>query len=161
LIVFLLTDGQVDYGQRTDIINLARTMANHESSLMRVHTFGVGTEFDEYLVKETAKAGRGSFSLAKDVDCLNKQVILALKRAQSPSLGACTFQWNNGPKQELNEMFRDESFTQFAPQMMSIEEFKRIKVTFYSSMNPITKQPINLEFGREDFLETDMPLFQM
>jgi len=58
-------------------------------------------------------------------------------------------------------MFRDESFTQFAPQMMSIEEFKRIKVKFYSSMNPITKQPINLEFGREDFIETDMPLFQM
>ena len=57
---------------------------------IRTHTFGIGTGCDEYMVKETAKAGRGSYSLVKDNSSeLNAKVINALSKAFEPSLKGC------------------------------------------------------------------------
>ena len=56
--IFLLTDGEVSSPE--EVINLART------SECRVHSFGVGRDCSKYLVKEVAKAGRGSSSFILD-----------------------------------------------------------------------------------------------
>ena len=43
---------------------------------------------------------------------------------------------------------------------MSLKEFEEIKLKFTSEYDPITKKPITLEFGREDFELSEMPLFK-
>jgi len=82
--IFLLTDGQV--GNSSAVIQQA-TFLNEQ---IRTHTFGIGTGCDEHMVKETAKAGRGSYSLVKDNSSeLNAKVINALTKAFEPSLKGC------------------------------------------------------------------------
>ena len=82
--IFLLTDGQV--GNSSAVIQQATFLNEH----IRTHTFGIGTGCDEHMVKETAKAGRGSYSLVKDNSSeLNAKVINALTKAFEPSLKGC------------------------------------------------------------------------
>ena len=62
-----------------------------------VHTFGIGSGCSKYLVKETAKAGRGSFSFVEESDNLKVKVINALKKASEPSLKDCQITCNLKP----------------------------------------------------------------
>jgi hypothetical protein len=74
--VFLLTDGEVD--NKNQIFEFVR---NHNDQ-MRIHTFGIGSGCDKELIKQTAVAGRGSFSFASDgSNDLSGLVISALKNA--------------------------------------------------------------------------------
>ncbi len=74
--IFLLTDGEVD--NKRQVIYQAQL----NSDTTRVHTFGIGNGCDEELIKQTAIAGRGSYSFATDnVSNLSGQVIQALKKA--------------------------------------------------------------------------------
>ena len=44
---------------------------------------------------------------------------------------------------------------------MSPEEFQNLKVVFRSENDPQTNAPINLQFNREHFIESPLPLFQL
>jgi hypothetical protein len=70
------------------VIQLCKTGADET----RVHSFGVGSGCSKYLVKEVAKAGRGSYSFVDEKsDNLKGKVITALTRAVEPSLKNCRF----------------------------------------------------------------------
>ena len=58
----MLTDGSV--GDRESVIR----QASLYNDRIRVHTFGIGSGCDKTLVERTAKAGRGTCSLAGDHD---------------------------------------------------------------------------------------------
>jgi len=47
-------------------------MATNNKYDMKVHTFGIGKDFDTKLVSETAKAGRGSYNYAYSNEDLSK-----------------------------------------------------------------------------------------
>jgi hypothetical protein len=47
------------------------------------------------LIKETADAGNGTYSLAIDVAELPNQVINALKKATQPCINDCFWLWGN------------------------------------------------------------------
>ncbi len=89
--IFLLTDGSVS--QPDKVIELAKKGADKA----RVHSFGVGYGCSKYLVKEVAKAGRGSYSFVdeKQSGLLKAKVISALSKAVEPSLKGCSFILNN------------------------------------------------------------------
>ena len=53
--VICLTDGAVD--EREGVINLARTES------ITVHTIGIGSGCDQYMLTKMAEGGRGSCSL--------------------------------------------------------------------------------------------------
>lgn len=44
---------------------------------------------------------------------------------------------------------------------MSKTDFEQVKVKFTAENDPLTNKPISLEFGREDFELSDMPIFKM
>lgn len=83
----MLTDGAVSNPAK--VIDLARK--SNENA--RVHSFGVGYGCSKYLVKEVAKAGRGSYSFVdeKSESVLKGKVISALRKAVEPSLKGCKF----------------------------------------------------------------------
>ena len=67
--IFLITDGEVD--DRNTVIKAARDAPLD----IRIHTFGIGSDCDERLVKELASAGRGTCSLVRENKDLKSQVI--------------------------------------------------------------------------------------
>ena len=74
---------------------------------MRVSSFGIGKGFDEQLVNNLAKLGRGSVSRIYDLDqgSLSGAAVLALNRALYPSLPGCSLTWTGEKTQLLNEVF--------------------------------------------------------
>ena len=126
---------------------------------MRVHSFGIGDGCDRELIEKTAIAGRGSYSFATDnIAHLSGQVIEALKKATQPSLKQCDLTWSN-KKIQLGEVFRNQHIHSY--QILSKEEFEALKLKFTAAEDPITRQPICLEFSASDFELTDMPLFKV
>lgn len=84
--IFLLTDGAVT--NPDSVIQLARASADNA----RIHSFGVGYGCSKFLVKEVAKAGRGSYSFVDEKsENLKGKVISALRKATEPSLKNCSF----------------------------------------------------------------------
>ena len=100
--IFLLTDGMVN--DPDEVINLARIC----NDSIRTHTFGIGDGCDLRMVKETAHAGRGSYSIVsnKNANELNGLVINALKRAIEPSLKECQV-WLGNDNSILHEVYRN------------------------------------------------------
>ena len=108
----------------------------------------------------TADAGRGSASFSGDeTSQLSGQVIEALRKASVPALLDCTLQWNEGPVKQLGQVYKAQSVRSY--KIMSAQEFEQISVKFKCAKNPITGQPIDLEFNASAFTETDLPLFQL
>lgn len=75
--IFLLTDGDVD--QPNKVIELIRKNCNGKRDI-KVFTFGVGDQADQYLVEKSAEAGRGNFYILKNsnIEELRTKVIDAL-----------------------------------------------------------------------------------
>ena len=97
----MLTDGSVSGPD--NVINQART---HSDSI-RVFSFGLGSGCDEYLVRNVAKAGRGTHTIVKDNDPnLNGLVIKALQSAMEPSLKDTQYGFN-GKLTEAKEIYRN------------------------------------------------------
>ncbi len=62
---------------------------------MRIHTFGVGNEVNQALLKEIGLAGRGSYNYTNEnINNLKGQVINALKWSMEPSLSNCILEWS-------------------------------------------------------------------
>lgn len=61
-------------------------LAKANSDKVTIHTFGVGNGCSKYLVKNVAKAGRGSYSFVEENENLKAKVIKALQKAVEPSL---------------------------------------------------------------------------
>ena len=114
--VFILTDGFVN--NPFEVIE----EAGIDCDRVRVFTFGLGSDCDVNMVRQTAVAGRGTCSLVKDSSSdLNSQVIRALQSAMEPSLKACKVTWNQDQPRELNEVFRDQNV--FSTVIMPMEQF--------------------------------------
>ena len=87
--IFLLTDGEVF--DREECINL---ISNH-SSKFRVHALGIGNSFDEVLIKQCGKLGKGSSSFIKDIEKINSAVINTLNKGLRPYITDLKFEFEN------------------------------------------------------------------
>jgi hypothetical protein len=95
---------------------------------VRIHSFGVGSGCSKYLVKEVAKAGRGSYSFVDEKsENLKGKVINALRRAVEPSLTGCSFSYSVKPILDapsaglIGEAFRHDIIDQYL--ILTQEEF--------------------------------------
>ena len=88
--IFLLTDGQV--GNAAQVISLIES----NSGIARVHGFGIGEDVDSGLIKNSAKAGRGSASFVTDSSQIGPKVISALRKCIMP----CIHSWSISLKGE-------------------------------------------------------------
>lgn len=86
--IFMLTDGAI--GNTEDVVKLI----DWNSHTSRLHTFGIGSGASSYLVKETARAGKGKSYLVPDQDpSLNSKVIQTLKTACKPAFTSLKIDW--------------------------------------------------------------------
>ena len=78
--IFLITDGQVENS------NLVIELIEHNSDKSRVHSFGVGSDFDKLLIINSAKAGKGSWNFIEKTEEIGEKVISALIKSITPSV---------------------------------------------------------------------------
>jgi hypothetical protein len=78
--IFLLTDGQVSSPDK--VVKLVA----ENSAKARVHTIGIGEGVSTYLIKDVAKAGKGTFSFVSKNEDLISTVTAALRRTILPAM---------------------------------------------------------------------------
>lgn len=117
--IFLLTDGEVSSPDK--VVNLSKRAAEEHNC--RIHTFGVGRDCSVSLVRDAARAGKGTCSLVADSKDLRAQVVQALARAQEPQYSNCKVRFSpeltlpsNSMSADLSagfEIFRHDAFLAF------------------------------------------------
>ena len=91
--IFLLTDGQVN--DRDGCIKLI----TENNNKFRLHSFGIGNDFDKYFIERSGKLGKGSFFFIDDVEGISPIIIKALNSCLRPYLIDIHFNFQNYKKQ--------------------------------------------------------------
>ena len=120
----------------------------------RIHTFGIGSDFDREIVKRLANIGRGHASEITDLvnGNLAGSVVTALSRALYPSLSDCNLIWNfkdDQTKIDLGEVFYNQMISDY--KIISKEQFQQLSLTFSSKEDPLTKEPFTKTYYLDDF----------
>lgn len=126
--VFLLTDGAVSSPEI--VVNLvADNVAKN-----RVHAIGIGEGVSQYLIKEVAKAGKGTASFVTKNEELKLTVINALKKAVQPSFTNWSVDINGETvpdKSHLSTLYYNEPFVMYA--MMNNLKNDQITLTCWNT----------------------------
>ena len=140
--IFLLTDGQVF--DREACINLISVNSNR----FRIHSIGIGSDFDKILIERAGKLGNGSFSFVENVNTINEVVIETLNKCLRPYLININFGFANKSMMK-NPILVNEPINNFTYQ----DEL--ISFAFILSQNnkiqfENLKQPIQVEMWAKD-----------
>ena len=84
--IFLLTDGAVyDKEQTLKIIE-------ENSNVFRIYSIGIGSDFDDDLIKNAGVLGKGNYNFCNDIKDLNKVIVNEIKNSSKPFY--CDFEFN-------------------------------------------------------------------
>ena len=87
--IFLLTDGDVDDRERC--FNLIST----NSGKFRIHSIGIGEDFDKVLIEKCGKLGKGTSSFVKEIEKINSVIIDVLNKSLRPYITDIKFEFEN------------------------------------------------------------------
>jgi uncharacterized protein YegL len=122
--IFLLTDGDVSSPDQ-----VVKVVAE-SSARARVHTIGIGEGVSTYLIKEVAKAGKGSYSFVSKNEDLNSTVTAALRRTILPAMTKWTLNLNAEIVPNpitLSTIYFNEPFVVFARTQHEVNQQASIK----------------------------------
>ena len=84
--IFLLTDGAIyDKEQTLKIIE-------ENSNVFRIYSIGIGSDFDDDLIKNAGALGKGNYNFCNDIKDLNKVIVNEIKNSSKPFY--CDFEFN-------------------------------------------------------------------
>jgi len=134
--VILVTDGSV-----SDPINIARYVAcNIRSS--RIFTLGIGQGASLFLIKEVARAGKGSYELINDISLIRSKVVSILEKVMLPYLSNIRLSWRFDEifpnSEELSAIYYNEPLTLYARSTTPIME--DIALTAWNSHKNSTEE---------------------
>ena len=97
--ILLLTDGEVnDKNKCFDLIK-------ENSNIFRIHSIGIGNNYDKELIKLCGKYGNGSFNFVKNINNINDVIIKILNNCLRPYLYDINFSCLNLNKKSLIPIF--------------------------------------------------------
>ena len=86
--IFLLTDGAVyDKEQTLKIIE-------ENSNVFRIYSIGIGSDFDDDLIKNAGVLGKGNYNFCNDIKDLNKVIVNEIKNSSKPFYSDFEFNTN-------------------------------------------------------------------
>ena len=153
--IFLLTDGQVD--NREQCIDIITT----NSSKFKVHSIGIGNDFDKILIERCGKVGNGSSSFVEDVENINSIVIDILNKCLRAYLVDINFELLNYKDEFSSKIIETKPIRNFTYQNEIINysfilplktELKNLKIKFTA------KDPINIiesEINIDNMIQLD------
>ena len=113
-------------------------------------SFGLGDGCDVNLVKNSARAGRGTATIVKDNDPqLNGLVIRALQAAIEPSLKETQYGFNDKLCEE-QEVYRNTLISETV--LMDAETFANLKFSLKTKQEG-TQEALSMEFSKDEFQE--------
>ena len=128
--IFLLTDGQAH--DREQCINIITT----NSSKFRIHSIGIGNDFDKLLMERCGKLGKGTSSFVKDVKKINSVVINILNKCLRAYITDIKFEFENYKEEILNKIISCDPINNFTYQN---------EIMNYSFILPKNKELNNLK----------------
>ena len=84
--IFLLTDGAVDDKEQT------LKIIEENSNVFRIYSIGIGSDFDDDLIKNAGVLGKGNYNFCNDIKDLNKVIVNEIKNSSKPFY--CGFEFN-------------------------------------------------------------------
>ena len=108
--IFLLTDGQVH--DREQCINLITT----NSSKFRIHSIGIGNDFDKILIERCGKLGKGTSSFVEEIEKINSVVINILNKCLRPYITDIKFEFENYKEELKNKIISCNPINNFTYQ---------------------------------------------
>ena len=87
--IFLLTDGDVDDRER------CFNLISSNSGKFRVHSIGIGNDFDKVLIYKCGKLGNGTSSFVKELDKLNEVIVDVLNKSLRPYITDIKYEFEN------------------------------------------------------------------
>ena len=84
--IFLLTDGAVNDKENT------LKIIEENSNVFRIYSIGIGSDFDDDLIKNAGVLGKGNYNFCNDIKDLNKVIVNEIKNSSKPFY--CDFEFN-------------------------------------------------------------------
>ena len=97
--ILLLTDGEVE--NKNECFNLIK----ENCKMFRIHSIGIGTDFDKELIKLSGKYGKGSSNFVENLKNINNVVIKILNSCLRPYLYDIDLNFLNMKKEEKETIF--------------------------------------------------------
>ena len=155
--IFLLTDGQVN--DRDGCIKLI----TENNNKFRLHSFGIGNDFDKYFIERSGKLGKGSFFFIDDVEGISPIIIKALNICLRPYLIDIHFNFQNYKKQiqsnitscDTDEFVNQDEIINFSfilgeKNQINIDKLIEPILIEISAKNPINVIKEKLYFNKEE-----------
>ena len=86
--IFLLTDGAVDDKEQT------LKIIEENSNVFRIYSIGIGSDFDDDLIKNAGALGKGNYNFCNDIKDLNKVIVNEIKNSSKPFYSDFEFNTN-------------------------------------------------------------------
>ena len=86
--IFLLTDGAVDDKENT------LKIIEENSNVFRIYSIGIGSDFDDDLIKNAGVLGKGNYNFCDDIKDLNKVIVNEIKNSSKPFYSDFEFNTN-------------------------------------------------------------------
>ena len=152
--IFLLTDGKVN--DREKCFNLIE----NNSDKFRIHSLGIGKDFDEILIEKCGKLGKGTSSFVKNIENINSVIIDILNKSLRPYITQLKFNFENYKKEISSNIITCKPKDDFLYQNEIINysfilsgnknlSDLKIKITGKNPLNEIEEE-VNKNFKIED-----------
>ena len=140
-------------------------LISNNSGKFRIHSLGIGNDFDKILIEKCGKLGKGSSSFVENVENINSVVIDALNKALRPYITDIQFNFENNqeiiknniiqiiPNNAFNYQNEIYNYSFILPGEKDLSNLK-IKITGKDPFNPIETEVnfnniLKLEDGEE------------
>ena len=153
--IFILTDGQVfDKKESFNLISI-------NSNKFRIHSLGIGNDFDRDLIEKSGKLGKGSSTFVENVENINSAVIDALNKSLREYLTDLKFNFQNYQNNISNSIIKCNPINNFTYQdeimnySFILDEKDKIDIDNLSQSINIEiscKDPINIKKENISFI---------
>ena len=148
--IFLLTDGDIQNKQNT------LSLIENNSDKYFIYSIGIGSYFDEDLIKNAGVIGKGSYNFCKNIENLNEVIASELNKALNPyftdfQINSFLDEKNNVVRNKLPDVIKSNEVIDllFIVENENIEE-KKIKVDINYIEHDINKKD-GIEKKSENF----------
>ena len=150
--LFILTDGEVDNSEE------CLELISNNSEKFKVHSIGIGNDFDKNLIEKSGIQGKGSYHFVHNIEEINSVIIQCLNQCLKPYIIDSKFKLSNEEVQyefiPKDVFYQDEILT-YSFMKKGKHNDENIKINFNSTEYNNGEKIVNeiIEFPNKTILE--------
>ena len=150
--LFILTDGEVDNSEE------CLELISNNSEKFKVHSIGIGNDFDKNLIEKSGIQGKGSYHFVHNIEEINSVIIQCLNQCLKPYIIDSKFKLSNEEVQyefiPKDVFYQDEILT-YSFMKKGKHNDENIKINFNSTEYNNGEKSVNeiIEFPNKNILQ--------